>query len=79
MNLKTINNYLLLSARSDDDILDKYNISFYKDVYGLKVSGTFKESDEVQIILDNVLDKKTYSLLTPIDSNKKVTTSRYIK
>lgn len=75
---KTINNYLLLSARSDDDILDKYNISFYKDVYGLKVSGTFKESDEVQIILDNVLDKKTYSLLTPIDSNKKVTTSRYI-
>ena len=75
---KTINNYLLISARSDDDILDKYNISFYKDVYGLKVSGTFKESDEVQIILDNVLDKKTYSLLTPIDSNKKVTTSRYI-
>ena len=32
---------------------------------GLKVSGTFKESDDVQIVLDNVLDKKTYSLLTP--------------
>ena len=58
--------------------LKKYNISLYKDVYGLKVKGTFKENDDVQIILDNVLDKKTYNLLTPTDSKKKITTSRYI-
>ena len=75
---KVIDNFLLLSAKSDDEILDKYNISLYKDVYGLKVSGTFKESDDVQIVLDNVLDKKTYSLLTPENSNKKVVASRYI-
>ena len=71
-------NHLLLGAKNDENILKKYNISLYKDVYGLKVKGTFKESDEVQIILDNVLDKKTYDLLIPSDSNKKITTSRYI-
>ncbi len=75
---ETTNNYLLLSAKNDDNILKKYNISLYKDVYGLKVKGTFKENDDVQIILDNVLDKKTYNLLTPTDSKKKITTSRYI-
>ena len=75
---KTTNNHLLLGAKNDDSILDKYAISLYKDVYGLKVNGTFKESDEVQIILDNVLDKKTYDLLLPKDSSKKTTTSRYI-
>ena len=74
----TTSNHLLLGAKNDENILKKYNISLYKDVYGLKVKGTFKESDEVQIILDNVLDKKTYDLLIPSDSNKKITTSRYI-
>ena len=74
----TTSNHLLLGAKNDKNILKKYNISLYKDVYGLKVKGTFKESDEVQIILDNVLDKKTYDLLIPSDSNKKITTSRYI-
>lgn len=75
---KTTSNHILLGAKNDDSILDKYAISLYKDVYGLKVKGTFKESDEVQIILDNVLDKKTYDLLVPEDSDKKITTSRYI-
>ncbi len=74
----TTSNHLLLGAKNDENILKRYNISLYKDVYGLKVKGTFKESDEVQIILDNVLDKKTYDLLIPSDSNKKITTSRYI-
>ena len=75
---KTVSNHLLLGAKSDDDILDKYNISLYKDVFGLKVKGTFKESDNVEVILDNVLDKKTYSLIVGTNSNKKITTSRYI-
>ena len=74
----TTKNHILLGAKNDDSILDKYNITLYKDVFGLKVKGTFKESDEVQIILDNVLDKKTYDLLIPTDSDKKITTSRYI-
>ena len=74
----TINNFLLLAAKNDNTILEDYNISFYKDVFGLKVTGTFKESDEVQIVLDNVLDKKAYRLQNSKDSNKKVTASRYI-
>ena len=75
---KTVSNHLLLRAKSDDEILDKYKISLYKDVFGLKVKGTFKESDDVEIILDNVLDKKTYTLIDGTTSNKKITTSRYI-
>ena len=75
---KTVSNHLLLGAKSDDEILDKYKISLYKDDFGLKVKGTFKESDDVEIILDNVLDKKTYTLIDGTTSNKKITTSRYI-
>lgn len=71
-------NYLLLSAKSDDSILDKYKISLYKDVFGLKVSGTFKKSDDVQIILDNVFDKKTYILQESQNSKDKARASRYI-
>ena len=73
-----VKNHLLLGAKNDNSILEKYNISLYKDVFGLKVSGKFKESDDVQIILDNVLDKKTYGLVVPKNSNKKITASRYI-
>lgn len=75
---KTVNNHLLLAAKTDNSILDKYKITLYKDVFGLKVKGTFKSSDNVEVILDNVLDKKTYVLLEGNDSDKKVTTSRYI-
>ena len=74
----TVKNHLLLGAKNDDSILNKYKITLYKDVFGLKVKGTFKESEDVQIILDNVLDKKTYILLEAKDSDKKITTSRYI-
>ena len=74
----TVKNHLLLGAKNDDSILNKYKITLYKDVFGLKVKGTFKESEDVQIILDNVLDKKTYNLLEAKDSDKKITTSRYI-
>lgn len=76
---KTIGDYLLLSSKVDNKSLKKYDIKLYKDVFGLKVKGTFKESDRVQIILDNVLDKKTYDLLVPESkSNKEITASRYI-
>ena len=42
------------------------------------VLGGDKKSDDVQIVLDNVLDKKTYILQELQDSNGKVTVSRYI-
>ena len=74
----TIDNYILIGAKNGKDILEKYKISLYKDVFGLKISGTFKESDDVEIILDNVLDKKTYNLQTSKDSSKKIRASRYI-
>ena len=59
---KTISNPLLINLHKDNSILKKYNIHFNKDVFGLKVSGNFNKDDKVQIILDNVLDKKTYEL-----------------
>ena len=59
---KTTGNHFLLNSRKDDSIIKKYNINFNKDVFGLKITGNFKKDDKVQIILDNVLDKKTYDL-----------------
>lgn len=65
---KTTNSYTVLFSSKDKSIFKKYNLSLYKDVLGLKVSGTFDKKDSVQIILDNFLDKKTYELDT---ENKK--------
>ena len=59
---KTIGNYALFNLKKDKSIIKKYNIKLNKDVFGLKVSGNFDKNDKVQIILDNVLDKKTYEL-----------------
>ena len=59
---KTIRNYLLINLKKDNSIIKKYNIKLNKDVFGLKISGNFNKNDKVQIILDNVLDKKTYEL-----------------
>ena len=75
---RTTDNHILLGSKVDNTILKKYNISLYKDVFGLKVKGTFKANDNVQIILDNVLDKKTYNLTIKDNSNKKIKVSRYI-
>ena len=70
---KPSRDYLLFSVKNKD-ISKKYNISLYKDVYGLKVKGSFSKDDKVQIILDNVLDKKTYELKI----NDNGVSSRYI-
>ena len=59
---KTVGNYLLINSKKDNSIIKKYDIKFNKDVFGLKVSSNFDKNDKVQIILDNVLDKKTYEL-----------------
>ena len=66
------NNHTILFSKNDDDIR-KYNINLIKDEIGLKVTGEFNKSDDVQIILDNFLDKKTYKMDT---SDKYV--SKYI-
>lgn len=59
---KTIKDYPILKTYDASEIFKKYDIKLYKDVFGLKVSGKFNKNDKVQIILDNVLDKKAYEL-----------------
>ncbi|MEG0408022.1 MAG: aryl sulfotransferase, partial [Bacilli bacterium] len=44
-------------------VVDKYNLKFKKESDRLVVSGKFKKSDEVTIILDNVFRNKTYNLV----------------
>lgn len=58
---KTSSDYILINSVRNNSILKKYDVSFKKDELGLKVSGNF-DNAKVQIILDNVLDKKTYNL-----------------
>lgn len=76
----------ILFWKNDPTVFDKYNLKIYKDVNRLVVNGTFKKSDEVKIILDNVLDKKTYDVIiseTPYikddkKDNEKIDVSYYI-
>ncbi len=70
--------------KNDDSIIDKYNLSFVKESDRLVVTGTFKKSDDVQIILDNFLTKRTYDVVisdTPYENDQdddEVTVSKYI-
>lgn len=79
---KTTKNTNILFHKADDSIYEKYNLNLYKDVNRLVVSGKFKKTDEVQIILDNVFDKKTYNVsmssYTSDKSGKYVNTETYI-
>ena len=56
-------NSLLLFNKSGDEIIEKYNLKFVKEEDRLSITGTFKKSDNVDIILDNVFDKKTYKMI----------------
>jgi hypothetical protein len=56
------NDSILLFNKNGDKIINKYNLKFTKETDRLVISGTFKKSDDVSIILDNVFDKKTYDL-----------------
>lgn len=59
---KTTNNYSVLFHKDGTQIMKKYNIDIYKDALRLIISGDFNKDDNVEIILDNVLDKKTYKM-----------------
>lgn len=56
------NDSILFFNKNGDKIINKYNLKFIKEADRLVISGTFKKSDDVSIILDNVFDKKTYDL-----------------
>lgn len=74
----TTSDHLLLFSREDESVIKDYNLSFYKDVYGLKFTGEFKKSDDVELILDNVLSKKTYDIQIPDSNKKRIVTSMYV-
>ncbi|MEG0021579.1 MAG: aryl-sulfate sulfotransferase [Bacilli bacterium] len=57
------NKNLLLFNKNGKKVVDKYNLKFKKESDRLVVSGKFKKSDEVTIILDNVFRNKTYNLV----------------
>ena len=54
--------HFIINPSKDKSILKKYNVKLKKDELGLKISGDFEKA-KVQIILDNVLDKKTYNVV----------------
>lgn len=61
---KTVNNHsLLLFSKKIDQNYKKHQIKLEKEFDRLVVSGKFKKSDKVEIILDNVFDKKTYNMV----------------
>ena len=61
---KTIKNKsLLLFSKKMNKEYKKHNIKITKETDRLVVNGTFKKSDKVEIILDNVFDKKTYNMV----------------
>lgn len=59
---KTTKNHTVIFYKDGTDIMKKYDIDIYKDALRLTVSGKFNKNDNVEIILDNVLDKKTYKM-----------------
>ena len=82
---ETITNRNILFWKHDDSIYKKYKLSLYKDANRLILNGTFSKNDSVQIILDNVLDKKTYDVsisespyIEETSEGKNVNVSTYI-
>lgn len=59
----TTNHSILLFTKKIDKEYKKHNITITKEIDRLVVNGTFKKSDKVEIILDNVFDKKTYNMI----------------
>ena len=52
----------LLLYKKDSSVFKHYNLKLSRNSNFLVVKGTFKKTDKVQIILDNVLSKKTYDV-----------------
>lgn len=52
----------LLIYKKDSSVFNHYNLNLTRNSNYLVIKGTFKKADKVQIILDNVLSKKTYDV-----------------
>ena len=71
----------IILHKKDDSIYKHYNLSLKSDANRLIVRGCFKKSDQVQVILDNVISKKTYDVDVKhgiLTKNGKLETSTYI-
>lgn len=56
------NKFILFTKDIDDDY-KKHDIKITKEIDRVVFSGTFKKSDNVEVIFDNLIDKKTYQLV----------------
>ncbi len=76
----TVKDKMIIFYKKDTKIFKKYNLSITSDATKLKIKGTFNKNDKVQIVLDNVLSKKTYDvdLKNGVKENNKVKTVTYI-
>lgn len=54
--------YIYIFAKKFEDISKKHEITFTEESDRLVVTGTFKKSDKVDIIFDNVFDTKAYHM-----------------
>ncbi|MBR3362363.1 MAG: aryl-sulfate sulfotransferase [Bacilli bacterium] len=59
---KTITDHNVIIHKMDKSVFKTYDLKLAVDSRRLIVRGTFKKNDNVQIILDNVLSKKTYDV-----------------
>lgn len=59
---KTINSKPLLFTKKIDNNYKSHDIEITKEIDRLKITGTFKKDDKVEIILDNIFDKLTYNM-----------------
>jgi len=82
---ETITNQNILFWKNDDSVFKKYHLSLHKDANRLVLNGKFKKDDDVKIVLDNVLDKKTYDVnisaspyIEDTSEGKKVNVTTYI-
>ena len=57
------NSSILMFNKNADKIIKEKNIEITKESDRLVVKGKFKKTDSVEIILDNVFDKKTYDIV----------------
>ena len=78
---QTTNDHMVIFSKKDPSIYKKYDLHLSTNSKYFIVKGSFKKTDQVQIILDNVLSKKTYDVDvtkgTKIKNNK-METSTYI-
>lgn len=80
----TEKNVSTLIYKNGENIIKKHKLTFVKETDRLVVSGKFNTNDEIKLILDNFLTKRTYDIVvseTPYknkQNSKEITVTKYI-